>query len=152
MNEGDVVWFYAAAHALGTKQFDLSTDVLKMGITKGLTTPSATTAAPHWGGVGSVDFSTEEVNKGSVYTGPITLSNKSFNFDASGVYLAADNILLNMDVASGFFDGTYGVIFNATDVKKRALAFVYLGTVNLSRAPFALDWFGPQNKVLSLVQ
>lgn len=150
MAAGDLHWFGQALHDLGNKQHDLSNDVLKLVIVTSATVPTLTTAAPHFGGTGTTNFaSTQVATGGTSYTGPITLTSKSWTNVAGVPRLRADIINLAQD-ASGFTNGAYGIVFNNSDASKRALGYVELGAVSLVSAPLAIDWNGVSNDMLTL--
>ena len=158
MGIGDISWFAQALADLGTKQHDLSSDNLRLGIIRN-TPPAVDTPQPHWGGTGSTDLSAFEVARGTSYVGPIALTGTSWVLQPGGPTLRADIIQLLAD-ANGFTDGYYGVIFNNSDPKKRALAFVNIqllingnpAPLSLVTGPGTIDWNGATNDILELKQ
>jgi len=148
---GDIKWFSQALVNLGNKQFDLSNDVIKLGIVTNATLPSIDTVDPHWNGTGTTNFSTSQVATGTAYTGPITLTTKTWTLLAGGPHLRADIVNIPQD-ASGFTNGSFGILYDDTDTKKRALAYIDLGTLSLVPGPVQLDWNGATNDILSLTQ
>jgi hypothetical protein len=154
MATGDVKWFADALVALGKKQFDLSADVLKLGITTNAVVPTIGTAVPHWGGTGTTNAAANQVaTTGTSYTGPITLTNVTFaDVGRTGPKLRADILTLAQD-ASGFTNGAYGWIFDNTDANKRCLGYVELssaGTASLVAGQVQIDWNGATNDILTL--
>jgi hypothetical protein len=153
MATGDIHWFNQAMVDLGNKVFNLSTDVLKLGIVTSATVPALTTAAPHWGGTGTTNFATNQVaTTGTSYTGPKTLTTVSWSLVSGVAKLRADIVTLAQD-ASGFTNGAYGIIYDDTDANKRALAWVELssaGTASLVAGQLVIDWNGATNDILSL--
>ena len=61
MASGDFKWFAQGLHDLGNKIHDLDTDDWRMGIITTAATPAVNTSAPHWGGTGTTNFSTNQV-------------------------------------------------------------------------------------------
>lgn len=152
MARGDIKWFAQALHDLGNKIHDMDTDDLRMGIVNNSTVPAVNTAAPHWGGTGTTNFSTNQVSTGTGYTGPIVLT-ESWVLDATGAKFRLSNVTIPQDAGAGFSTGYWGVIYNNTDANKRALAYVDLGgPVGNTGGPIDFDWNGANNDVLSLAQ
>lgn len=151
MAAGEIHWFGQALFDCLSKQHDLGADVIKLGIVDATVTPSLTTAAPHWGGTGTTNFAAAQVPvAGTSYTGPVTLTNKSLVNVAGVSKLRADIVNCPQD-AAGFTNGRWGILYNFTDVNKRALGFVDLGsTISLVAAPLALDWNGVSNDTLAI--
>jgi hypothetical protein len=145
MATGDVHWFQQAQLDLGNKLFNLSSDVLKLGIVTSATAPTVATAAPHWGGTGTTNFATNQVAvTGTSYTGPKTLTTVTWTIAAGKPTLSADNITMAQD-ASGFANGAYGIIYDDTDANKRALGFVELssaGSASLVAGQVQIKWNG----------
>lgn len=153
MATGDVHWFNQALEDLGKKLFNLSTDVLKMGIVTTTTVPALTTAAPHWGGTGTTNFAANQVAvTGTSYTGPKTLTTVTWGLVSGVPKLRGDIITMPVD-ASGFANGAYGIIYDDTDANKRALGFVELsstGAASLVAGQLVIDWNGATNDIFSL--
>lgn len=125
MAAGDFKWFEQALVDLGNKIHNLSSDTLKAGIVTGVT-PTATTAAPHWGGTGTTNYASSQVATGGTsYTGPFTLSSVSWAAATGGARLDFADKSLAKD-ASGFTDGGYLIVYNDTDANKRCLGFMPL--------------------------
>lgn len=154
MATGDIKWFAQALADLGNKQFDLSNDTLKLGITNAAIAPSVDTPAPHWGGTGTTNLAANQVATGTAYTGPITLTNKTWSLQAGGPKLRADIVNIAQDL-SGFTNAAYGYIIDDTDVKKRVLGWVELsaaGTLSITGGPANIDWNGVTNDILAIAQ
>jgi hypothetical protein len=153
MATGTVKWFNQGLMDLGNKVHNLSSDDIRIGIVTTSTVPTSATAAPHWGGTGTTNFASSQVNtSGSVYTGPQVLSNKSYTLVSGIPTLRADILSLPQDV-SGFTNGAYGIIYNNTDTNKRALGFVEFsssGTISLVTGSLTVDWANGTNDILTL--
>jgi hypothetical protein len=155
MATGTVKWFAQALLDLGNKIHDLDGDTLKLGIVTTTTVPALSTAAPHWGGTGTTNFATNQVGTGGTsYTAPVTLTTKTWSIVSNVPTFRADVITLAQD-ASGFTTGAYGIIYNDTDVNKRAIAFVEIssaGTASLVSGQLVIDWNGATNDILTITQ
>ena len=134
MATGQFKWFAQGLMDLGNKLHDLDTDDWRMGIVTATTVPAVNTAAPHWGGTGTTNFATNQVaTTGTSYTGPIVLTAETWMLNANGAAMDCADISLAQD-ASGFTNGAYGIIYNNTDVNKRAIGYLELssaGTLSL---------------------
>lgn len=122
MAQGDFVVFDQFILDLGNKIHDMDGDTFKIGFTSGVTDPATTTAAPHWGGTGTTDFSSEEVTGGN-YTAPITLTSLSWSgatpaWDSADVSYAAN--------ASNPTTIEWGIVYNDTDANKRCVGWLDL--------------------------
>lgn len=133
MAAGDMKWFAQGLHDLINKIHG-PTDDYRLGIVTTATVPAVNTAAPHWGGTGTTNFATNQVGTGGTsYTAPVDLAGVTTTLTATGFTLGFDQVSLAQD-ASGFTDGGYGIVYNNTDVNKRALGWVEIssgGTASL---------------------
>lgn len=128
MASGDFKWFAQGLHDLGNKIHDLDTDDWRMGIITTAATPAVNTSAPHWGGTGTTNFSTNQVATGGTsYTAPIALTSEAWALNATGAAMDCADITLAQD-ASGFTNGRWGIVYNNTDANKRAVGFLDLGS------------------------
>lgn len=128
MAAGDFKFFAQGLHDLGNKIHDLDADDFRMGIITTSTTPAVNTAAPHWGGTGTTNMSTNQVvTTGTSYTGPITLASEAWTLTATGAAMDVADITLAQD-ASGFTNGRWGIIYNNTDANKRCIGYLDLGS------------------------
>lgn len=152
MATGDIKWFQQAVLDLGNKLHNLSSDVLMLGIVTTTTVPSMSTAAPHWGGTGTTNFATNQVGVGGGYTGPITLAGVSWSNVAGVLTLRATDPVIPQN-AAGFSNGAYGIIFNNTDVNKRAIGYVELsaaGTLSIVSGSVTIDFQGAGTDILRI--
>ena len=128
MASGDFKWFAQGLHDLGNKIHDLDTDDWRMGIITTAATPAVNTSAPHWGGTGTTNFSTNQVATGGTsYTAPIVLTSEAWALNATGAAMDCADITLAQD-ASGFTNGRWGIVYNNTDANKRAVGYLDLGS------------------------
>lgn len=145
MATGDVHWFNEALANIGSKLENLAADAIMVGIVTSATVPTIATVGAHWAGTGTTNFATNQVAvTGTSYTGPKTLTTVTWANAAGVSALAADNITMAQD-ASGFANGAYGIIYDNTDVNKRALGFVELssaGTLSLVAGQVLIKWAG----------
>lgn len=136
MATGTMKWFAQGLMDLGNKIHDLDGDDWRMGIVTTATVPAVNTAAPHWGGTGTTNFATNQVaTTGTSYTGPIVLISEAWTLTATGAAMDwADTPLALAQDASGFTNGAYGIIYNNTDINKRAIGYLEIssaGTASL---------------------
>lgn len=153
MARGDIRLFHAGMFAFGKKLFDLSTDVLKLGIVNSTIVPVLTTPDPRWGVGGTTNLSANQVPLGTAYPGPITLAGVTFTIPAAtGIpTLRATILTIAQDAAAGFTTGAYGVIYDDTDTGKRAIAYLDLaGPIGNVAGPIDIDWFSATDDVLVL--
>jgi len=128
MAAGDFKWFAQGLHDLGNKIHDLDADDFRIGFITTSTTPAVNTAAPHWGGTGTTNMSTNQVATGGTsYTGPIVLTAEAWTLTATGAALDFADITLAQD-ASGFTNGRWGIVYNNTDANKRCIGYLDLGS------------------------
>lgn len=153
MAAGDMKWFAQGLLDLGNKIHNLSSDTLKLGIVTSATAPTVGTAAPHWGGTGTTNFATNQVSTGGTsYTGPKTLASVTWTSVSNVPTLRATDVSMAQD-ASGFTNGRYGIIYNDTDVNKRALGWVDFGSDrSLVTGSLTIDWGGAGTDLLTITQ
>jgi hypothetical protein len=155
MAQGDIKWFNQALLDLGSAIHNLGSNTLNYGIIKsaanGGIDPLTTTAAPHWGGTGTTNLSTSQVvTTGTSYTGPAALPATVTWTSIPPATLRAGIITLAQD-ASGFTNGRWLIIYNATNAAKQALCFVDLGSDrSLVTGSLTIDWSGATNDILTL--
>ena len=153
MARGDIRWFAQGLHDLGNAVHNMATADWRMGIVTNATVPAVNTAAPHWGGTGTTNFAANEVPAGTAYTGPIVLTGESWVLTAAGADWRLTNLTIAQDAGSGFTTGHWGIIYNATDANRRAVAFVELGgPVGNVAGAVEFDWSGASGDVLRLAQ
>ena len=136
MATGTFKWFAQGVMDLGNKIHDLDGDDWRMGIVTTVTVPAVNTAAPHWGGTGTINFAANQVGTGGTsYTAPLVLTAEAWALTATGAAMDwADTVMQLAQDASGFTNGAYGIIYNNTDANKRALGYLEIssaGTASL---------------------
>ncbi len=129
MTTGDVIEFNQFKVDLGNKVHDLDGDTFKFGFITGVVTPTAASAAPHFGGTGTTNFATNEVTPGGNYAaGGPSAASLSFANAAGTVSWNADKISIAQH-ASNPTNARWIIVYNSTDANKRAVCFIDLGSV-----------------------
>ena len=126
---GDVLEFNQFKVDLGNKIHNLATDTYKFGLINSTITPVVTAVAPHWGGTGTTDYSANECTPGGNYpSGGITATNVTYTESSGTVSLNMDKLVVALN-AGNPTDARWFVMYNDTDVNKRCVAFIDLGSV-----------------------
>lgn len=136
MARDDLLTFEEFTLNIGLKEFNLETDVLKLGLVDSTITPTIAQTSPTWG-----DFSANEVSTGGGYpAGGIVIANNTYT-EASGVAtLDGDDLALILDL-SGFTDAFWGILYSDTHATDGALGFLDLGgPVSEVAGPIAINW------------
>lgn len=155
MARGDIKWFAQALHDLGNKIHDMDGDDFRLGIVTNATAPTVNTAAPHWGGTGTVNFSANQVSTaGSTYTGPIALATEQWILTATGPeFRITGDVTIAQDASTGFMDGYWAIIYNNSDANKRCICYIDLGgPAGNKYGPLEIKWNGGDNVALSITQ
>jgi hypothetical protein len=153
MAAGTIKWFAQGLHDLGKKIHNLQSDTLKLGIITSSGTPGIATVEPHFGGTGTTNLATNEVDTGTSYVaGGPTLASVTWTVVAGVPTLRAQILVIAQD-ASGFTNGRWGIVYNSTDANKRALGYVEFETDrSIVGGSLTLDWNGANNDVLTITQ
>lgn len=129
MASGDITFFHQFKVDLGNKIHDLDTDTFKVGLITSTVTPTGADAAPHWGGTGTTNYSTNQVTPGGNYaTGGPSLTALAYTNSSGTVSWQAAKVSIASH-ASNPTNARWAIIYNSTDTNKRAVAFVDLGSV-----------------------
>ena len=117
---------------------NLTSNDIKVAFISSATTPSQSDAAPHFGGTGTTDLSTNEVTGGDIAAGGKALANESVSGDPNTLFNADDvSIASNGANPSNVRSLIY---YNNTDANKRALGFVsYTVDQDLSTGANTID-------------
>jgi len=113
-------------------------DTIKVATVSSATTPSQSQAAPHFGGSGTTDLSTNEVIGGSISAGGLTLANQTVSGDPNTLFNADDVVI----AANGSNPSNvrHLVYYNDTDASKRCLGYVtYTVDQDLSSGSNTID-------------
>lgn len=137
MAAGDITVFDQFGVDLGNKIMDLDGDTYKFALIDNTLAPTDADAAPHFGGTGTTDESTNEVTPGGNYSaGGVTMGSLAFSNSGGTVSWNAAKITIAQH-ASNPTNARYAVIYNDTDANKRCVCFADLGSVlDLSVGPF----------------
>lgn len=137
MAQGDVTLFEEFVDQLGEEIHNFPSDTLKLGIIDNTVTPLASDATPAW-----ANYSANEVSTAGGYVADgITLTGVTWT-EADGTATLDDtgNVSLAQN-ASGFTDGYWGILYNATAVGGNAIGFVDLGGPASEQAgPINVTW------------
>lgn len=153
MARGDIKWFAQGLHDLGNKLHDMDNDDWRMGIVTNATVPGIDTAGPHWAGTGTTNFFTNQVALATGYAAPIVLAVEQWTLIAGGPRFRVTGDATIPQDALGFSNGYWGIIYNNTDVNKRAIAYVDLGgPVGNVSGPVDFLWNGATQDILALTQ
>lgn len=141
MAAGDVVFFNQFRDDMGKKVVNMNSDTIKLGLVTSSVTPSASDAAPHWGGTGTTNYATNQSTPGGNYaTGGPSLTTMSWTTSGATSSWKADKVAIAQH-ASNPTNVRWGILYNSTDVNKRAIAFVDMGAVkDLSAASQEIRW------------
>lgn len=137
MAQGDVTLFEEFVDQLGEEIHNFSSDTLKLGIIDNTVTPTASDATPAWS-----DYSANEVSTGGGYPADgISLTGVTWT-EVAGTATLDDtgNISLSQN-ASGFTDGYWGILYNASSAGGNAIAFIDLGgPASEQSGPITITW------------
>lgn len=143
MAAGDFTWFTQAKVDLGNKIHNLGSggDTLKLALVTSVVTPTETDAAPHFGGTGTTNYSTNQVSAGGNYTsGGATLASQTFAASSANAKFDADDVSW-LKNASNPTNARWGILYNSTDANKRALGFVDLGgAIDMTAYDLTIQW------------
>lgn len=136
MARGDFTLFEEFAENIGGGDHDFTSDTLKLGIVDSTLTPTAADASPTWS-----DYSANEVATTGNYTANgETLTTVTYTEAAGVATLDADNITIDQH-ASGFTDGDWAILYNATHASGAAIGFIDLdGPVSELAGPVQVNW------------
>jgi hypothetical protein len=134
MATGDLTVFEEFANDLGEKVHNLDSDTLKFGIINNTSAPTAADATPAWG-----DYSANQIGTGGGYTEPVTLT--SSWAEAGGVGTLQCNSFTISQNASGQGSVTaWGILYNETAASDQAIAFVELGTIDITAGDLVIKF------------
>lgn len=143
MAAGDIIPYHQFIIDLGNKVHDLDGATWKVGAITSAVTPAASDAAPHWGGTGTTNLSTNQVTPGGNYVnGGPSLSSVEFSNVAGTVSWKAGKISIAQH-ASNPTNARWLIVYNSTDTNKRCALIIDLGAViNLTTGPFEFRFAG----------
>lgn len=125
MARGTIVIFSQAKQDILNGIHNFGTHTFNIGLVTNATVPSAATAAPHWGGIGTTNFLSNQVGVAAEYTGPEAITGVSIT--GTDPYLVDTTFNRTWPQnPSGFTNASWGIIYNATDANKRAIGYIDL--------------------------
>ena len=133
MATGDLTVFEEFTREIGEEVHDFSSDTLKFGITT--TQPTAAAATPRWG-----DWSGTEIGTGGGYTGPVSLTGVDYTEDSGTATLVANSFTITQNGSGQGSTTAYGVIYNDTAANDEAIAFVELGTIDITAGDLVIKF------------
>lgn len=144
MAQGTVTMFQEHLGQLGLGEFNLNTDVYKIGIITSAVTPVTGASDPGWAVARGVDFSATEVTPGGNYsTGGADITNIFSEAAGVATFDAADQAPYVAVNASNATDARWGIIYNDTDVDKKAIGFLDFGSVfDMTTGDLNITWDG----------
>ena len=129
MATGDLTVFEEFALELGkeTHNFPTGNDTLKFGIIDNTSAPTAADATPAW-----TDYSANQIGTGGGYTGPVSLTGVDYTEAAGVATLVANSFTISQNASGQGSTTAWGVIYNETAAADEAIAFVELGTIDIT--------------------
>lgn len=152
MAQGDVVFFdqflvdvCKGNDATVRHHFGTTPDTIKCAIVDSTTTPTASTADPHWGGTGTTNFLTWEVATTANYvTGGNTCATPTVTLSGGAAEIDFGDPAAWSAHASGDADARWGIIYNDTNTNKKCIGYVDLGSAfDMSSGTLTITWGNP---------
>jgi len=128
MAQGTVTMFQEFLGSLGLGEFNLNTDLYKIGLITAAATPGTTDADPGWAAGRTTNFLANESTPGGNYsTGGADITNTWAEAAGVGKFDAADQSPYLAVDASNPTVVRWGIIYNDTDADKKAIGFIDMG-------------------------
>ena len=144
MAQGTVIMFQEFLGTMGLGEFNLNTDLYKIGIITNAVTPLTGDADPGWAAARTTDHSATEVTPGGDYSaGGKDITN--IYSEAAGVatFDASDQSPYVAINGSNATDARWGIIYNDTDTDKKAIGFLDFGAVfDMTTGDLNITWNG----------
>lgn len=113
-------------------------DSIRVATLSSATTPSQSMAAPHFGGTGTTDLSTNQVTGGDIAAGGKTLANQTVSGDPNTLFNADDVVIASNGANPN--NVRHLIYYNDTDANKRAIGYVsYTTDQDLSSGSNTID-------------
>ena len=129
MAQGTVVMFQEFLGSMGLGEFNLNTDVYKIGLITAVATPATDAADPGWAVARTTDYSANESTPGGNYTtGGTDITNTWAEAAGVGKFDAADQAPYLAQHASNPTVVRWGIIYNDTDADKKAIGYIDMGS------------------------
>lgn len=144
MAQGTVTMFQEFLGSLGLSEFNLNTDVYKIGIVTNSNPPLTADADPGWHASRTTNFLATEVTPGGQYsTGGSDITNLFSEAAGVATFDAANQLPYVLKDASNATDARWGIIYNDTDADKKAIGFLDFGSVfDMKTGDLNITWDG----------
>jgi len=143
MAQGDVTMFQEFLGSLGLNEFNLNTDLYKIGLITAAVTPATADADPGWAAARTTDHSATQVTVGTgVYPdGGSDITNTWAEAAGVGKFDAADQSPYVASNANNATNARWGIIYNDTDADKKAIGFIDLGSAfDMTTGDLNITW------------
>jgi hypothetical protein len=129
---------------LGLAEFNLNTDLYKIGLVTSTLTPVTGAADPGWAAGRTTNYLANEVTPGGNYsTGGADITNTYAEAAGVGKFDAADQAPYVAVDASNATNARWGILYNDTDVDKKAIGFLDLGAdFDMTTGDLNITWNG----------
>ena len=129
MAQGDVTMFQEFLGTMGLGEFNLNTDVYKIGLITAVATPTTGDADPGWAAGRTTNFLANESTPGGNYsTGGADITNTYSEAAGVATFDAADQAPYLAQNASNPTVVRWGIVYNDTDTDKKAIGFIDMGS------------------------
>jgi len=135
MATGDLTVFEEFADEIGEKIHALGSDTLTVGIINNTAAPTASDATPRWG-----DYSANQISTGGGYTGPVDLTGSTYTEAAGVATLAANSFTISQNGSGQGSVTAWGVLYNNTATNDEAIAFIELGTIDITAGDLVIKF------------
>jgi hypothetical protein len=142
MAQGTVIMFQEFLGSMGLGEFNLNTDLYKIGLVAAATTPATGDADPGWTGARTTDYSAGESTPGGNYsTGGADITNTYSEAAGVATFDGADQSPYLAQHASNPTDVRWGIIYNDTDADKKAIGYIDMGsTFDATTGDINITW------------
>jgi hypothetical protein len=127
---------------MGLAEFNLNTDLYKIGLVDSVLTPVTGATDPGWAAGRTTDYSANQVATSANYVdGGKDITNTYAEAAGVGKFDAADQAPYVGVDGSNATDARWGIIYNDTDVDKKAIGFLDLGAVfDMTTGDLNITW------------
>ena len=142
MAQGTVTMFQEFLGTMGLGEFNLNTNLYKIGLVTVSLTPVTGATDPGWSASRSTDYSANEVTPGGDYsTGGKDITNTYAEAAGVGKFDAADQSPYVQVNASNATNVRWGIIYNDTDSDKKAIGFIDMGAAfDMTTGDLNITW------------
>ena len=144
MAQGTIIMFQEHLGQVGLGEFNLNTDVYKIGIVDNVLTPITAAVDPGWAAGRTTNYLANEVTPGGNYvTGGSDITNIFSEAAGVATFDAADLLPYVAQHASNATDARWGILYNDTDADKKAIGFLDFGSVfDMTTGDLNITWNG----------